>query len=417
MSPPCVVVDRIDGAVVAVLVNLLQMTGSDIMDVAEHEDGADAFFLAESAIEQAAASWDNGTACVDLDGGGNVSFGEGTFSIDTAALQSDGQCRVNVTGTVNSAVRKLQADIQLGCGNTGWAVSYKTSTAVYWNGSAWSGVSIVDDKQKDVHCVRKSEAWSVHEKKKIYRYSGGSWALHTTLSNKIYSVHCITESECWAAGESGKFYHWTGGASWSELTDSLGKEIYSVFCVTTSDCWAVGESGQVYRWTGGSSWSRPQTLDGDKLYSVHCTGSSDCWSVNEKGKFFQWNGSTWSEHSQLADEKELYSVHCVSSNDCWAVGKKDSDARVARYTGGDTWSITTPGPGTAPAKDLNNVYCTTTNDCWAVGKKNGSRENFVRWDGTSWGAQAADGNIPNKDFEAIHITQPTAVIEWSEVVQ
>lgn len=283
--------------VLAILVNLLQMSGSNVMDVAEHEDGVDAFFLAESAIEQAAATWDKGTLCVDLDGGGDVSFGEGVFSIDSALLQPDGQCRVTVSGVVNSAVRKLQADIQLGCGWEGWAVSQKSSTAGYWDGAAWSAISIVDDKQHAVHCVRKTEAWSVSERNNIYRYTAGAWSEHSSFSNMIYTIHCVSESECWAAGEAGKFYHWSGGASWDVLTDTLGQIINSVYCVTNVDCWAVGGGGQVYRWSGGESWSRSDVLGSATLNAVHCVASDDCWIVSAEGKFFRWNGASWSEHS------------------------------------------------------------------------------------------------------------------------
>ncbi|MBT5746700.1 MAG: hypothetical protein HN842_00975, partial [Gammaproteobacteria bacterium] len=147
--------------IMAMLLTLLQMTGSDVMDVAEQDDGITALFLAESAIEQASGAWDQGTDCVDLDGAGAVSFGAGSFTVDTATLQADGKCRLNVTGAVRDSSRKLQADVQLGCTNTGWSVG-ASGTIAEWDSSSWSvAASPVSVLLNDVHCVRKTEAWAV----------------------------------------------------------------------------------------------------------------------------------------------------------------------------------------------------------------------------------------------------------------
>ena len=191
-----------------------------------------------------------------------------------------------------------------------------------------------------------------------------------------------------------------------------GLKVYSVHCVTGSDCWAVGEGGTFYRLTGVTWEAHSTTTEKKYLYAAHCVSTSDCWAGGESGHIYRWNS-----HTTLSEGKNINSIYCVSSSDCWAVADENSGSAVIAYWNGSTWDTSDPGPGTAPGYSLYGVRCAATNDCWAVGNVTSTQENFIRWQGVSWEAMPANSALPSANFNAVHVTPSTAVIEWSEVVQ
>jgi hypothetical protein len=60
------------------------------------------------------------------------------------------------------------------------------------------------------------------------------------------------------------------------------------------------------------------------------------------------------------------------------------------------------------------VGCLNTEECQAVGRKDGEL-NIIRWDGIQWSDVITSLGV-NQTLESVHITQPTAVIDWTEPV-
>ena len=179
----------------------------------------------------------------------------------------------------------------------------------------------------------------------------------------------------------------------------------------------MGEGGIFYRLTGVTWEVHSTTTEKKYLYAAHCVSTSDCWAGGESGHIYRWNGTSWNSHTTLSEGKNINSIYCVSSSDCWAVADENSGTAGIAYWNGSNWSTSNPGPGTAPGYSLYGIRCASTNDCWAVGNVTSTQENFVRWQGSSWAAMPANSALPDANFNAVHVTPSTAVIEWSEVVQ
>jgi len=153
------------------------------------------------------------------------------------------------------------------------------------------------------------------------------------------------------------------------------------------------------------------------LSAVHCVASDDCWAVGGRDNgavLLHWNGTEWSRSTALnanVPSENLYGLFCVVTDDCWVVGDASGTAATLLHWDGAEWGLVT---STVVNAHYYGISCLTTDDCQAVGQKEGEL-NIIAWDGTQW-SDVSTGIPLNKTLEAVHLTQPTAVIEWSEPV-
>jgi hypothetical protein len=108
------------------VVAALNMSGSDILDTALHNDAIEALFIAETGVEHATHYYASGTPCLDLAPIGPLNQGRGTFQVSAAhdtdfsgAALPASRCRIEVIGQVATlgAQRGIEAIIELSGGN------------------------------------------------------------------------------------------------------------------------------------------------------------------------------------------------------------------------------------------------------------------------------------------------------------
>jgi len=95
----------------ALMVQVLNRTaGSDMLDSAVQSDSVEAFFIAESGLEYAAAAYNTGTCDSSLANGTPINVGRGSFTVEnigaeftsdfSGALLPATDCRIRVTGSI-----------------------------------------------------------------------------------------------------------------------------------------------------------------------------------------------------------------------------------------------------------------------------------------------------------------------------
>lgn len=205
----------------------------------------------------------------------------------------------------------------------------------------------------------------------------------------LMAVSMISYVDGWAVGNTARFLHWNG-STWTLTTVTPSVNYTNVFCIASNDCYAVGATNggrsTILDWNG-AAWTRVTTagVNGNNaLQGLNCDSSTDCWAVGATNTFYQWNGTSWTGISEAGLSGFTFnSVFCNSSTDCWAVG---ANATFARKNGA-TWANFATG---LPSTTYNSVFCNSSSDCWAVGNVNGGRDLFVHWNGSAWSRDASN---------------------------
>ena len=88
------------------------MVSTSVGDAVLEDDSTAALYLAESGLEAAVGNYNASGTCSNVGVGtaANVTFGRGTYTIQSAAVVS-GLCRVVVSGAIGNVVRTIQADV------------------------------------------------------------------------------------------------------------------------------------------------------------------------------------------------------------------------------------------------------------------------------------------------------------------
>jgi len=373
--------------IVAVMAQtLVTMSGSDVLDSADHANATETLFIAEAAIERASWQLVNGSSCSTLAPQGPFALGRGSYSI-TSSLLGSNLCSITVTAALGSSNRTIEADLSVG-GSGGWAVGDDDSgraTLLNWDGTSWT--------------------------------STGPWP--GVPNEKLHSVHCTDSTNCWAVGKKSGgavMLRWQG-SSWVRHANSASipaVDLNGVYCVDANDCWSVGKKngGAVTLHWDGNDWSRITTvvLPDKDLAAIHCAASDDCWAIGKRnggsGLFAHWDGNSWSQGSSTFTvlNKDLSDVFCTASNDCHAVGKKGTfSENITRRTSGNWFTNITFFA--LPRVDLRGINCSASNDCWVVGQKSGS-EMIGHWNGTSW-SRFTSATVSNENLNAVAVVSST----------
>ncbi len=216
----------------------------------------------------------------------------------------------------------------------------------------------------------------------------------------------------------------------SSAEGSVG-QLKRVSCITAGDCWAVGRTkytvaeqmeGKVAaplleHWAG-TEWQavslpKPEGAADFFLEGVSCSSASACLAVgyySSGSSNFplaeRWDGTKWIASSPSlpsgATKGYLYDISCASASDCWAYGKtqvtlaEQSEGKVAtpyfvRWNGSSWQAEAALKPEGATTLFLEGVSCSSASACLAVGYYSSGSSNFPlaeRWDGTKWTASS-----------------------------
>jgi len=428
---------------ISVLLFMLQrMSTTQLLDTGLQNDSVEALFLAESGIERASFHYANGTACAAL-AGVNDNTSRGSFSVLSAGLLGNGDCRLRVEGRVsstvaaNAAVRTVDADLRLSDGE-GWAVG-DNGTILRWDGSAWNSVaSGTTENLNGVHCVSSNDCWAVGDNGTILRWDGSAWnnvASGTTYD--LFSVACEPNNpnNCFASGGSifawffftwyrGVIQSWDG-AGWSNSVDSGWNfsdwRFFDLAC-PSAVCYVTTANGVIGIYLGG--WFDDNSNTSIPQNGIDCSSDDDCWSVgdrsgNNRFSFDRRDAGGWTPSTLDSNRAEdLRAVSCADINNCKAVG----DRRGGRFTivswNGAGWTVESFNH--SQRENLNGVHCIAANDCWAVGDyRNGATGNSLHWDGVSW---TYIGTPVTEDLNDVFFlgagagSNAVTLVRWQEVI-
>lgn len=283
------------------------------------------------------------------------------------------------------------------------------------------------------------------------RWNGSAWtdASAGMPSRNLNSIACLNYADCWAVGSANfmnlilgggpapvaTVVHWNG-SSWTNFSGTLpppirGDDLDDVTCTSYDNCWMVGgyTAGKwaLVHMTWGAPNTPAWTVDTPKnqglpnkynsfdIDGVACVNANLCWAVGSLRKaqtlLLEWNGTKWSVKTGLLpgggpirqNNLDLDAITC-SATACWAVGA-DQDNRGSRQVAIAYWSAATGWQDlsneVAGSLDVESVACANANECWATGSLNpNSVTELLYWNGTTW------ADVSN--------TIPTAISSTSE---
>ncbi|MHB1914072.1 MAG: pilus assembly PilX family protein [Acidiferrobacteraceae bacterium] len=326
--------------------------------------------------------------------------------------QCDLSSQGGVPGLTNArGLRTLTQGVEL---QEAWAVGSEgmsqqsgaaVTTALRWNGSAWTDASagMPSPNLNSIACLNYADCWAVGSANFMSLINGGGPAPVATV------------------------VHWNG-SSWTNFSGTLpppirGDDLDDVACTSYDSCWMVGG------YTAGKwalvhmTWGAPNTpvwtvdtpqnqgLQGPgpgpgpgkynsfDIDGVACVNANLCWAVGSLRKaqtlLLEWNGTKWSVQTGLLprggpirrNNLDLDAITC-STTACWAVGA-DQDNRGSRQAAIAYWSAATGWQDlsneVAGSLDVESVACANANECWATGSLNpNSVTELLYWNGTTW---------------------------------
>src|SRR6516225_6950356 len=313
--------------------------------------------------------------------------------------------------------------------------------AEVWNGASWrpqptpgpAGSTLAE--LSGVSCVSahfcEAVVNSPDSAPAAEQWNGRSWQLQALPpSVGVGTVSCVSASFCEAVGSSAGAAVWNG-TSWSAQpfpnpTSGFINSFGSVSCASATFCEWVSSSGNgtgtvvtMAEVWNGTSWSvqsppSPAGASFASLNGVSCAAANACEAGGDLQRTSQtpdlqalaeaWNGSSWSaQHPSQpggATRNLLTPVPCVSATFCEAVGThlptSGNFVGLAGVWNRPPWKIqATPNPAQAVSGEragLSGVSCTSTHFCEAVGFSAAAPgAGAIRWNGTSWTAQAVQG--------------------------
>ena len=227
------------------------------------------------------------------------------------------------------------------------------STALHWNGSAWTPVTVPDvGVLMGVVDVAPGNAWAIGGGT-VLHWDGTAWnAVSTpspggTGSGSMHAIAAGPAGDIWVVGSFAPRRHQTASFSlhlangaWSVVPMPAGSTSpWGVVAVGPTEVWAVGQDNTgsttaplTARWNG-TAWSTvaaPNVPAGSYLRGVTAR-SGEVWAVGvaftgEAGVVqpftMRWNGSGWASVSANAAGSDLWSVSSRQGNArVWAVGE------------------------------------------------------------------------------------------------
>jgi hypothetical protein len=291
------------------------------------------------------------------------------------------------------------------------AVSDTAGAAEQWNGRTWS-MQPTNGALSAVSCAAPANCTAV-EFTVAEHWDGTSWTSQAlplptgAAHGEFDAVSCASAASCTATGLYFKpggrspalpvAAHWDG-ANWTLqkvplLAGASDESVASgVSCPTATRCIAVGDylatgrsGGPVAARWNGSRWTvqAMPSVAGTLLRGVSCPRPDRCTAVGSSfnsttgaltALVERWNGATWTRQPDAAPAgTALTAVSCPTASWCTAVGDDGSDAGVAEYWDGTSWTAqVTPIPhGHANGASLEGVSCQSAFHCTAVGSYGG----------------------------------------------
>lgn len=194
------------------------------------------------------------------------------------------------------------------------------------------------------------------------------------VNENLNAVYFTDMNTGWTVGDNGTILKYASGR-WSIYKSPTGNDLYSVMMLSDKEGWIVGEEGTILRFNG-FRWEPVQSPTVQDLYSVSFYGPESGIAVGAMGVVLQYDRQGW----RLVSEDYRIDLYAVAFNNHQV------------WTGGYTEGISVPmmkletgyDDGSAeifaielPVKSLSMPDAFTG---WAVG----SRNEFLRFDGSSW---------------------------------
>ena len=190
-----------------------------------------------------------------------------------------------------------------------WAVG-DSSTALHWDGSAWSlkndgipaGISL-----SGVWASGPNDVWAGGANPNlstghIYRYDGTTWKQSHSGPRYINWIHGTSKDDIFAVGTTnaagtvpGEFRRWNSATStWDSLNSGVNRDLFAVFAFSPTDVWIAGGVGTLLRYNGTSV--NPITVGAtNDLQSVHgyvtSSGQTIVYAVGKAGIVVRYDGS------------------------------------------------------------------------------------------------------------------------------
>ena len=348
------------------------------------------------------------------------------------------------TGATSAGLRSVSCVSATFCEAVGFnrtSSAARVPLAEVWNGTSWRPQATPGPAGSTLAALSSVSCASTHFCEAVVNspdsppatamWNGTSWHLQALpASVGVGTVSCVSVSFCEAVGSSAGAAVWHG-TSWSAQpfpnpTSGFINSFGAVSCASTTFCEWVSSSGNstgtvvtLAEVWNGTSWSvqptpSPAGASFASLNGVSCAAANACEAGGDLQRTSQtpdlqalaeaWNGSSWSAQHPArpagATRNLLTAVSCVSAKFCEAVGThldgSGNFVGLAEVWNGTSWKIqATPNPAQAVSGEragLSGVSCTSTHFCEAVGFSAAAPgAGAIRWNGTSWTAQAVPG--------------------------
>jgi photosystem II stability/assembly factor-like uncharacterized protein/Tfp pilus assembly protein PilX len=244
---------------------------------------------------------------------------------------------------------------------------------------------------------RLNEAWAVGEDGVIYRLYGNTWTAYDTspTTENLNSVSLLPNGALgFAVGNNGTILRFDG-TRWFSDPDSgiVSKDLNDVFTVSNIMAVAVGDQGTILEWNG-SNWNIDSSPTHKNLNAVSFArdGSLVGFIVGDTGTILQYQAGIWVQVTSPTI-KDLSDVDVVSGSEAWAVGGHEAGQPPLIVWKGGNWQ----GEPLA-IEDEKSYYAIsmldTNHDGHAdAGCAVGQAGHLICYDGTFWQSHTAGGTM------------------------
>jgi hypothetical protein len=279
----------------------------------------------------------------------------------------------------------------------GWAVG-NDGVILNWNGSAWSAVEPLTDKDLDGLAFTSSvSGWASSKEGVILRYALGEWWVYSSMApNPRQMVLDPDGEDGWILGswQRGDIVLRWDGKDWVTYTgNGPDGEVLALDFPVLGDAWAAGwipgrsRAGMIWHWDG-KNWNRAIEKGPVPLQAVSFQTGDNAWGAGENGLLVQWNGMEWMA-ADSPTSQTLNAVAFLSAGDGWAAGE---GGQILRYDGSE-WSVELPYKARGTGSNalyirFNALGLIESDDGWAAGSLEGgdfSQPWIMHWNGEEWG--------------------------------
>ena len=311
-----------------------------------------------------------------------------------------------------------------------------------WNGSSWSVAASPNPEGAEsseltgIECTAACEAVGRYVDSEgatrtlALHWTGSSWTVVSTpnpggaSASELTGIACTEETHCLATGSyqseeaTGSISLAWDGSEWTEteVAEESAAHLSSVSCMPAEwwfeldYCLLAGSVAEApnehktlasyfYEYSSKYEISEWHELEGFEIETeadgLACTDDETCLAVGQVRAEWAEYGVGWvmeeGEWSAVAvpsgADSMLKDVSCTADDECTAVGEREGEALAVRWDGSSWAAQATPTPPGGISWKLYSVACDSDTHCAAVGRQNSKNPIALEWDGGSWASQ------------------------------